>query len=108
MHINVSEQNNRAVVQVSGRLDAVTTPDLEKELDAILKGRPRQAVLDFSGLDYVSSAGLRAVLAFTKNFGLVGGKVALCGLKMAVAQVFSLTGISDLVPLYDDLPSALT
>lgn len=78
---------------LSGRLDTVTAPELEKELDAILP-EANELILDMEKLDYISSAGLRIILKIQKTLEHKGG-LKLTHVPEAVREVFDITGFSD-------------
>src|SRR5689334_16214369 len=76
-----------AVFRLSGRFDSNAAGPAEVELGAAVTGAPR-LVIDMSGLDYISSAGLRVVLVLARKVQQAAGKLALFGLQPAVRQVF--------------------
>ena len=65
LNINKTIQNGEAVFTLEGRLDTITAPELERELKGSLEG-VSSLTLDFEKLDYISSAGLRVLLAVHK------------------------------------------
>ena len=96
MKMNIQKVAGIAVVSLSGRIDAVSAPDFERQMtDEIQRGEIRW-VLDFSGLDYISSAGLRALLSLAKQMKGKGGHFHLCGLKGMVKEVFDLSGFTSM------------
>ncbi len=80
---------------LSGRLDTVTAPDLEKALTPIPEG-VNTLVYDFSNLEYISSAGLRVLLRAHRNLPM-GGKTKVLNCNPVVKEVFSVTGFSEIV-----------
>lgn len=87
------------VVAPRGRLDTTTSPDLEKGLLGHVDAGVRQVVLDLSGIEYISSAGLRVLLLVAKKLRTGGGEIVLCGLSPAVRQVFELAGFLSIFPI---------
>lgn len=77
-----------------GRIDSNTSGDFERAL--LSKGTEPRLVVDLSGVEYVSSAGLRVFLMLAKKVKATGGKLALCGLPPSVKQVFDLAGFTAL------------
>ena len=65
-------------------------------------------VIDFAGLDYISSAGLRVILATTKKLKEKEGKLLLSSLKDIVKEVFEISGFTAIIPIYDSVETALT
>jgi stage II sporulation protein AA (anti-sigma F factor antagonist) len=75
-----------------GRLDSNSSPELERRaLAEIAAGAPR-LVIDLERVDYISSAGLRALLVIAKKLKQPGSRLALCGMTPAVRQIFELAG----------------
>ena len=108
MQITRRKEKNAIVVCVEGRLDAVTSPDFEKELTGLIAQGETLFVLDFGKLDYISSAGLRSVLATTKRLKEKQGKLFLATLKDVVKEVFEISGFSAIIPIYESLDLALS
>ena len=84
-------------VALAGRLDTTTAPQLEAELKASLDGVEKLA-LDFAGLDYLSSAGLRVLLAAQKQMNKQGGMVVR-NVNETIAEIFDVTGFSDILTI---------
>ena len=82
---------------VSGRLDTQTAPELEKELDAALPGL-KELAFDMSGLEYVSSAGLRVILKAQKAMN-AQGSMKLTGVNDSIMEVFDITGFLDILTI---------
>lgn len=82
---------------VSGRLDTMTAPDLEAELNQSLSGA-ESLVLDFEKLDYISSAGLRVLLSAHKAMSSKGG-MTVQHVNEVVREVFEVTGFSDILTI---------
>lgn len=95
------------VVAPGGRLDSETSGELELVLhDAGTAGR-RHFVIDLAGVGYVSSAGLRVLLALAKRLDGGIGSLRLCGLSANVRQVFDIAGFTGLFTLYPNRHAAL-
>ena len=80
------------VVAPRGRIDAVTSDELEPRLLAVVAGRGARLVVDMEGVEYISSAGLRVLLRLAKKAKEQSGRVVLSSLGPAVRQVFELAG----------------
>ena len=92
--MTISEAHEGGVVVVSprGRIDSTTSAALERHLQGIAAAGQARVVVDFSGVDYISSAGLRVMLALAKRGRDQKGRVALFGMNDSVRQVFELAG----------------
>lgn len=84
-------------ITLEGRLDTTTAPLFEEELKSSLDG-VTELILDFSRLDYVSSAGLRVILAAQKTMARQGD-MKLVGVNDDIMEVFDITGFSDILTI---------
>ncbi len=96
-----------AVVRPQGRLDSATSPAFEVTVLERIEGGCRRLVLDLSDVGYISSAGLRVILAAGKKLRGTQGKLVLCGLRDEVRGVFEMSGFLDLFPVTGTLAEAL-
>ena len=97
------------VVTITGRLDAVTAPELEDELTALIDGGQTRVAMDLSRLEYVSSAGLRVFLVAAKKLKTGEGEFSLVGHKDNIKEVIEISGFPSIMPCYesvDALPEA--
>ena len=92
---------------VKGRLDAAGAPAVEVFCREWIEAGTRKLVLDLSALEYVSSAGLRAILTTAKRLQTAGGTLAVCGLSGVVKEVFSISGFDALLPISEDRAQAV-
>ena len=97
MTINRIQDGNHLTLALEGRLDTTTAPDLEKELKTGLDG-VNELIMDFSKLDYISSAGLRVLLSAHKQMSKQGG-MKVVHVNEMVAEVFEVTGFSDILDI---------
>ena len=87
----------KATLVVVGRLDTQTAPELEKELDSIVSGL-KELTFDMTGLEYVSSAGLRVILKAQKIMNSQGS-MKLIGVNDSIMEVFDITGFLDILTI---------
>lgn len=92
MRLDINRRDQMLLIAINGRLDAVTAPQLDGYTQAELTQEKGEVVVDLHDLEYVSSAGLRALLNIAKLVENNGGKVAICGLRGEVQKVFELSG----------------
>ena len=95
MKINKRSEDGKVCYALEGRLDTTTAPELEKELKGDLESAT-QLTLDFSKLDYISSAGLRVLLSAHKVMEKKGGMV-VTNVNEMVNEVFEVTGFADIL-----------
>ena len=94
----ITEQNgNTATVTVEGRLDTTTAPQFEAEINSIVDN-VNDLVLEFDKLEYISSAGLRVLLATHKTISKKGTMV-INGANSDVKDIFEITGFSDILTI---------
>ena len=93
MTINTEQKNEAVTIYISGRLDTVTAPELEKTI-AALSSEVTALTLDMTGLLYISSAGLRVLLGAYKKINKTGS-MKLCGVCETVLGVLEMTGFTD-------------
>jgi len=96
MHIVKTQEGDQTVLALSGRLDTITSPKLQEALIPAFDSAKR-IVLDFSGLDYVSSAGLRVLLIGEKTAKVKGGLQTLVNVPAEIKEVFTMTGFSEIL-----------
>jgi anti-anti-sigma factor len=100
MEITTTKHDTATVLAVTGRVDATTAGALESALnDHIAKGS-RKIILDFTGLVYISSGGLRVLLATAKKLHNDRGRFALCGLSHEVQKIMRLAGFTTIFSIY--------
>ena len=107
MEIETRKQENATVVKVTGKMDAVSSPELEKELVQLMAEGEKNFVVDLAELDYISSAGLRVILATAKRLKDKEGKILLASLQDMVKEVFEISGFSAIIPIYESVEFAL-
>lgn len=106
MQISTRTSNDTHIVAIAGSLDSATAPEAQKALDGILASA-RKVILDFSGLDYISSAGLRVLLGAAKKLRSSGGTLRMFGLNQSVKEVFDISGFSAILSVYPSEAEAL-
>lgn len=100
MDITHEQAGGVTTVALNGRLDAATSKAVEDHLlDLIAKGDTR-LVMDLEKLAYISSAGLRVFIVAGKQIKASDGGFAICALTPAVAEVFTISGLTRLFPIF--------
>lgn len=107
MQTQREEVGEATVMQVAGRLDSVTAPELDETLRTTLDQGVQALALDLTPLDYVSSAGLRVLLLAAKRLRASGTPFVLFGLQPEVATVFRISGFVKILPIAEDREAAL-
>jgi anti-anti-sigma factor len=108
MEIRTKREASAMVVTITGRLDAVTAPEYEKAFNELLEGGEISFVVDFAQLDYISSAGLRALLATAKRLKGKGGRLCFANITGMVKEVFNISGFGTIFEMHDSVLGALS
>ncbi len=93
MTINMQRQGSELTIAPEGRLDTLTSPQLEKELGTALDG-VQSLVFDFEKLEYLSSAGIRVMLSTYKKMSKQGGSMCIKNVCPEVEEIFEMTGLT--------------
>ena len=97
LNIHKSIENGEGTIALEGRLDTLTAPELEKELEDALDGRDK-LTLDFGKLEYISSAGLRVLLSAQKVMSRKSG-MKLINVNETIMEIFEVTGFVDILTI---------
>ena len=98
MDIVKKNENGAVQFEITGRLDTSTAPDLEDKLTQVIPNASG-LILDFKGLDYISSAGLRVLLGAKKQMNAKSGKMIIRNVNETVMDVFNVTGFSEIMTI---------
>jgi anti-anti-sigma factor len=105
MEVTTRTAGHVTVFAIVGKLDSITSPQAQQALDAVLAGGVKKLAVDFTALDYVSSAGLRVLLSAAKKLG--AGGLRMYGLNQSVREVFDISGFSAILPVFAGEAEAL-
>jgi len=100
MTINKSIENEKLTLNLDGRLDTTTAPQLQEVLGTVFD-ESKDVVLDFAKLAYVSSAGLRVLLMGQKTSKVKNAEMTLVNVSDEVMEVFEMTGFADMLTIVD-------
>jgi anti-sigma B factor antagonist len=104
MEIKKTISQETMIVTLIGKLDSRTTPDFQKD-GATWPSGP--VILDLAGLDYLSSAGLRALLQLKRDMAKKGATVVIAGSRGLVDKVIRVSGFEQVFLLYPSVPDAV-
>ena len=96
MKIEKNLNGSEAVLAMEGRLDTTTAPELEAEIKSLTG--IETLILDMKGLEYLSSAGLRVLLAAQKTMN-TQGKMIVKNVNETIMEVFEITGFADILTI---------
>jgi anti-sigma B factor antagonist len=95
MTIEIKKNTEETIIEIVGRLDTITAPALDKTINDDI-GDTKNLVLDVKGMEYISSAGLRVLLAAQKKMQKIGS-MKVTGVCEDVMEVFEMTGFADIL-----------
>lgn len=99
MNFNQHTVGNVRVLEVVGRLDSANAPKLQDGAGALIAAGAPPVLLDLAKVEYISSAGFRALLILARQAGQANCRFVLCGLTPKVRQLFDLGGFLDVLPI---------
>ncbi|OGN63158.1 MAG: hypothetical protein A3F09_03210 [Chlamydiae bacterium RIFCSPHIGHO2_12_FULL_49_11] len=107
MKIEKEEKNGVVIYRCEGHLDANTAVKMEEALRVMIDAGKKKLVIDFSKIDYLSSAGMRLLLSVTKRLHAAGGKLVLISLQDNVMEIIRMAGFESILNLYISEEEAL-
>jgi len=96
MKTTIQEQDGRMVAILVGSLDTSAAPETEKTMSTLNDVEGKDIIIDCTGLEYISSAGLRIFLGILQNAEEKGGNVYIKGINENVRTIFQITGFSNI------------
>ena len=108
MEVTTRQFKHCDLITVSGRVDSFTSPQLSEALDAVIAEGHFKIVIDMSGLEYMSSAGFRALIAAQRNCKrYTRGEVVLSGVPNNINSALELAGFTTLFRIFADVTTAV-
>ena len=100
MNISTTNIESVAVVRLEGNLDTNTSSDAQESLNQLIEGGAAKILVNFTGVDFVSSAGLRILLTTAKKLSAAGGNLRISNLNETVSEVFEISGFSTILDVF--------
>ena len=92
MTINIERELGLVTLKITGRLDTTTSPNLDSVINELPEDT-KELVFDMSGVEYISSAGIRVLLRAYKKMNFIQGKTRIETVNNIVRKVFEMTGL---------------
>lgn len=102
LEIRQEYQNNIEKLCLTGRIDGITSPDLDKAVEKLISEGKRRIVIDLGNVSYISSVGLRVFLSNQKILRKISGELILFSIPDSVYQVFSISGFTNVFTIIKD------
>ena len=99
--------NSVLVLNPLGRIDGTNAKEFEDALLGRISAGDSQILMNFEGINYISSAGLRVLLMAAKRTNQADGQLALFAVQEHVQEVFKFSGFAEIIPIHDDRTAAL-
>ena len=99
MQITTNISNQNLIISLSGRLDTITSPQLEEEINRNSFDEIEMVTLNMRGLEYISSAGLRVILMLHKKLAGTNGKLKLINVNDMIMEIFTMTGMDSFLEI---------
>lgn len=107
MEITTRDYKRANVIRVTGRVDSNTSPQFDQKLKEYISANRVHIVVEMDATDFLSSAGVRALISAQKALKPKGGQVVLSKPSEKVRDVLKLAALESLFPIYDDTESAI-
>jgi anti-anti-sigma factor len=107
MEVNTLTEKDVSIVSASGRIDSLTYELLLAALSDRIRTGAKSLVVDLGGVDYTSSAGLRALLIAQQEARRAGGDLRLAAVQTNVLKVLKLSGFTSIFKIYDTVEAAV-
>lgn len=107
LKIELEEIENRVILRIDGRVDAATAPILDRKINTLTDEHHHYLLLDFSQVDYLSSAGMRLLLSATKKLKSKKGSLILFSLTEEVGEIIKMAGFDKILHICSNEKEAL-
>src|SRR5271170_6777641 len=107
MNIESTQLDKAVLLKVTGRMDAESAPEFQQLGEQWIRSGAKRLIAELDGLEYVSSMGLRSFLSVAQKLQPLPGSLILCGLKGLPLQVFEMTRLIGLFPVFETTGPAL-
>ena len=108
MKIETRESQGIQIVAFEGNLDTNTSPEAESKINELIDAGKQQLLVNFEQLNFISSAGLRVLLATVKKLNASGGDLRICSLNATVQEVFDISGFVTILSVKNTEEEALS
>ena len=107
MDINTKQYKRCTVVNMSGRIDANTSPELDNAFKEVLENGKNNIVFDMSGVDFVASRGIWVILEAQKACKQANGELVITNVSDNILKSLDLAGVKHFVKIFPDIVSAV-
>ena len=108
MKIETRETQGIQILAFEGNLDTNTSPEAESKINELIEAGKQKILVNFEQLNFISSAGLRVLLATVKKLNASGGVLRICSLNATVQEVFDISGFVTILSVKSTEEEALS
>jgi anti-sigma B factor antagonist len=108
MQIEIKESQGIQIISFEGNLDTGTSPEAESKINELIAAGKQKLLVNFEQLNFISSAGLRVLLATVKKLNASGGDLRICSLNATVQEVFDISGFVTILNVKNTEEEALS
>ena len=108
MNIETRESQGIQIVAFEGNLDTNTSPEAESKINELIDAGKQKLLVNFEQLNFISSSGLRVLLATVKKLNASGGELRICSLNATVQEVFDISGFITILKVKNTEEEALS
>lgn len=106
MNITTEKIKGFSVLKIDGRIDTSNSSVFEAKTDQLFSSGAKNIIFDCSGLNYISSSGLRVFLVTQKKAISLNGKLHLCNMQPAIKEIFDISGFTNIFRIFGSLKEA--
>jgi anti-anti-sigma factor len=107
MNVNVLKSDDYSIISIEGRVDTTNADEFEKAVMEVVESGINKIILNCSGLNYISSSGLRVFLIVQKKMMATKGQLRLCSLLPGIREIFEISGFTTIFSIFPDQESAV-
>lgn len=108
MKITTKDSRDIKVVTLEGELDTITSPEARSQFSLLQEQGVQKILLDLAKLDFITSSGLRVLLATAQELKEAGGELRVCNLNATVREVFDISGFNTLLMVFENDAKAMS
>jgi len=108
LHIKFTNKGTTLIISISGELDHHSAEHLRQKIDAeMVKATTRNVIFDFSKVSFMDSSGVGVIIGRYRNIQNLNGKMAVVNVDSRIGRIFEMSGLLNLLPVYDNIDDAL-
>ena len=107
MQISTKSKDDVYIIEILGRMDSISSKEIEAKLDDAIENNNKKILIDLGAVDYISSVGLRVLLAALKKQKEIDGSIKLASLQPFVRDIFKMTGFDRIFSISSNQEEAI-